>query len=698
MNILNGNNYEIVSFETNSYFYAWDRENGRSWFYRLIEKYLNGHHDDDFATILQILISNGYFIDNCDNHDDDDDAYELIFSNYEIFQAFFLVSNRRIISFDLFCDCIKSNYPNMEKFYKNLTEPPDQDQINYLLFISLENNASNDFLNLLIEEGANVENIGLERLTNHNGIFYLITNEIIPHNIVLASLLNKEQIESLIDSGRMEAIIQGDIENINTQNSKGFRPLNYAASKSERFVKLLLDFGAEPNFLPSPLQDAIKEKNIKTVELLLDAGSSVEDEKIIEEAIEQNNYQICELLINAGAKINSQKNLELAIREGNTKIAEMLLKAGLKVNDNSNFLEIAADDLNTEMVRLLVSAGLKARNEVYLDYSIRNKFPEIAILLLESGLKVQNETILVKILEKNNIKIIKPLINSACGKTPLLCLAMREKVKIETVKFLLDSGADPNAKDGYGKTCLFFTKNYEKIKLLLEAGCDPNIKDTYGQNCLFDQEDYETIELLLKSGCDPNVFSKSGKSAISRFLYNTKILQLLIKYGVDLNKRGEQGETIFSYFYGFLAYEIWEILFNAGLNPNMLDNNLPIFHTILDNNPTQEKINLILRFGANINLPTLSGNTVLHSLMEKYCDNLHSKIIEKENYFKDVSEINSAMEDTFKLLISAGVNPKIKNTNGLNYYEYLQELLREKIKKRDLYMPFLKFVSDLSRR
>jgi ankyrin repeat protein len=69
----------------------------------------------------------------------------------------------------------------------------------------------------------------------------------------------------------------------------------------------------------------------------------------------------------------------------------------------------------------------------------------------------------------------------------------------DVANLLLDFGADPTAKDGYGLTCLHHAaKNghLEMCLLLISRGCDANIRDDYGNNCGYWAKKNNHIELL----------------------------------------------------------------------------------------------------------------------------------------------------------------------------------------------------------
>jgi len=88
---------------------------------------------------------------------------------------------------------------------------------------------------------------------------------------------------------------------------------------------------------------------------------------------------------------------------------------------------------------------------------------------------------------------------------------------------LLSWGANPDLRDGWGRTPLFYAATAEAVEVLVEAGADLEAKDRWGRTPLFDHEHLswrrvEALARLLEKGANPRVRSEDGRDPLVAFL------------------------------------------------------------------------------------------------------------------------------------------------------------------------------------
>ena len=118
------------------------------------------------------------------------------------------------------------------------------------------------------------------------------------------------------------------------------------------------------------------------------------------------------------------------------------------------------------------------------------------------------------------------------------------------VQQLLDAGAEPTARDQYGRTPLMIQHEAEAVAVLEEAGVNPCAVDNSGWNMIhhaaYDQGPdvmhiRAILELALRSGLDLNELTGSDKQspmylAVQEDAYET--VQLLLEYGASATTEG----------------------------------------------------------------------------------------------------------------------------------------------------------------
>ena len=311
--------------------------------------------------------------------------------------------------------------------------------------------------------------------------------------------------------------------------------LNIAITNNNySMVKLLLDHGVGPNFiLPHnylPLTLAAKGGNVEIIKLLLDHKAEVN--KIAPEsyyptalilAIIANHASVVKLLLDSGADPNliprksRYSPFEFAARTGNVLILKLLIDHGvIFIRDLNIAFSLAAKFGNVEALKMLFELAETRQIPLNLNEALGGvSFEQIG----EQPDFLRNESVEIK--PKNEEKLI------------------------ETIKFLLDRGANINFMDG--RSILKDAAEYgdiDSVRFLLESGAIiyPDLRGITILNRAAERGDLEIVKLLLDSGAnDPRIINpvnyRGQTPLMSAALGNNlEIVKLLI--GLGANPRG----------------------------------------------------------------------------------------------------------------------------------------------------------------
>ena len=344
---------------------------------------------------------------------------------------------------------------------------------------------------------------------------------------------------------------------INTKDERGRTPLFYAATINNlKMVRFLIKLGADVNaivskegeegetaltYLSMLFNDGLLKISQGIVKALIAAGADYDRAMVL--AIKENNLKLMDLLLKAGADINkpclaNQTPLSAAILHSNSgpeilKMIKLLIKRGADIDQKiffdegafSNVLNLAISMDRPDIVKILLNAGADPN---FLDYSGKS-------------------SIMFSILTSNKI-----------------------------LRLLLSNGGNPNLKDNNGRTPLMLAaidgdSEDGVIKSLLEFGADPNIQDEKGYTALMwtingqDRIPDFSISALIRTGA---IRAKGVRLwlalsifyAFSRRETQLQIVKFLINNGADLNIRDHKGMTALSHALMNFDNEIAEIL------------------------------------------------------------------------------------------------------------------------------------------
>ncbi|NLL12180.1 MAG: ankyrin repeat domain-containing protein [Fibrobacter sp.] len=152
---------------------------------------------------------------------------------------------------------------------------------------------------------------------------------------------------------------------------------------------------------------------------------------------------------------------------------------------------------------------------------------------------------------------------------------MRASAKgdLETVKQLLNEGADVNATDMHGRTALIeasWSGSLEVAEFLIKKGADVNASDSAGYTALMrasEEGHLPVVKFLIKNGADVNARGKvRGTTPLMLAAENghKKIIGLLIDNGANVNAIDQYEETALARAYRTNQIEAAELIESKG--------------------------------------------------------------------------------------------------------------------------------------
>jgi ankyrin repeat protein len=339
-----------------------------------------------------------------------------------------------------------------------------------------------------------------------------------------------------------------ELENLSISDDHQLKPtkavhLAVNPSKMPRWVPRN-SAGADTPSLKMNLVMAIRERNDKAVEQLLDRGvppNVSPDHHTLNEAIRQHDLEIVRLLLLFGADPNAVDKhavspLMATVEEGFLDAAAILLKYGADSNlssapehDSPFASAIVKEDAH--FIRLFLMYGADTNHQT-----------------------TDGETVLTK------------MITSKCNRI--------------LVDIVLDYGADANGKSREGKTPLFEAITAGRVDIvttLLDRGANPNLPGpkhmlwpaTYQPRCL---------EALLAHGAD---FKKTpGIMELATSINNIESVKVLLKAGVDPNAKKDGVYTPLCSSIRDNRPDIFHLLLASGADPNIPASEYPCFKCV----------------------------------------------------------------------------------------------------------------------
>lgn len=435
----------------------------------------------------------------------------------------------------------------------------------------------------------------------------------------------------------------------------------------------------------------------------------------LHEAVRYGQTDIAKLLLGAGARVDALdavgKSPFLLIIPSDKQYAMysalMMYNADVTQKDmyGDTVLHVCTmADVSNDVLQLLVSHGapINERNKkgvTPLNLAIEKGNMAHVVFYAQAGADINAEdmdgnTPLTRALESPDITMLQTLVTprnvlskDSAGNTPLHIAIIKDS-PFEYVKYLVDTGADVNARNKDGDSVLFLAVNKNKrdvgdlllsrnadifasntdnnspLRLALTRGGEVqewlitsqtlNASDGSGNTPLHYACEWKLDDALLaliQKGADVNAVNANGESALFSAVKadSPSTINILVENGIVTDTRSNLtrdhlGNTPLHYAVKWDSLQAAQSILSLGFDVNA--QNLSGKTALSDccRSNKRDMAILLITNGANVNAADVTGRTVL------------------------IDAIQSGSETMVSLLLANGANPQIQEMNGRNAY------------------------------
>ena len=138
-----------------------------------------------------------------------------------------------------------------------------------------------------------------------------------------------------------------------------------------------------------------------------------------------------------------------------------------------------------------------------------------------------------------------------------------QKHRLDVVTLLLNKRINIHAQNALGKAALHYAVNNIKItNILLKQGADPNARDRFGKTALHWTNNIKVAVLLVEQGTDIHAKDNDGRTALhtSSWIGNLDMVGMLLDKGANSHDRDKNGNTAFHEAINSRDFEVVEFL------------------------------------------------------------------------------------------------------------------------------------------
>lgn len=227
-------------------------------------------------------------------------------------------------------------------------------------------------------------------------------------------------------------------------------------------------------------------------------------------------------------------------------------------------------------------------------------------------------------------------------------ICLHSEKSLEVTKFLVEAGANVNAKDSCGFTPLFFTKNIDTFKYLVSKGAEIKVNSSVGRTHLHKPNSLELTKYLVEEqGLDVNA------PFLLRFPLNfvrdVETAKYLVSKGVNM----EMMKVIANMFHSLESVELAEYYVSLGFDPKKCSGrDLSPFSTVR----SLEMAVFFIKNGCDVNQESMDGYTPLHNACLVGDIKLVKYLISQGAKIKDSMIMDTKNHEILKLLIDGGAD------------------------------------------
>jgi len=418
---------------------------------------------------------------------------------------------------------------------------------------------------------------------------------------------HQDIVEYLLKNGADANIYTQDEIQVNDR----FTPLMIAAEygftvpNDASIIRKLLGHGADPNIYrnngDTALTIATKNSYQAIIAELKNHGARDESpyarlsaEDALLKAIKVDDVEKVKELLGTAADPNYRETLSgitpllMASYSGNPGIVRMLIEKSADIDNVPWGLTEQRINASSVPVNERELMRMAARGDTALITAIRQGYTRSALLLLENGADVlqpnrKAETPGYFAARKGNDAVMRTLLKNGLDSnlghydqvqdyfsdkiiheedTRPLLIEASDLGHEDTVRVLLDAGANPDVQDAQGRTALLLSVSQGvsgTAKVLLEKNASPDMKDNTGKTPLMMAAKNgfrRIVRLLLDYDADINAIEYNEQSfgevssRMTALSYAVRgghagIVSMLLEHGADTSLRNHDGETAF---------------------------------------------------------------------------------------------------------------------------------------------------------